>query len=741
MAAAPQGGVSAQDPKLTTLAQTTVPDLIGSTLAAAMERLTAARLRPGKVDTTYGGDRARSGTVIEQSLAAKTSAGVGQAVSLRIGIYRSSASPTAGEMQGVQVPELSKLDIRAAQESLRVRRLLLTGVTEADAFTVPAGIVLGQKPSAGDWVRPGSGVAVSIASDTTEVPSLLRLRPNQVSDVLALRRLVTGESRVVQSEAQEGTIIDQRPVPGQRVPKGSTVSISVATALLVPVPELRGLNVSSALPAIRDGRLRRGGLEERDRFDVPTGTVLDQRPLPGEAVRVGSPINLTVASVWTEVPSLAQADTNRIRGLLARYQLVPGEFSSIQSEAREGAVVGQQPEAGRHVRKGSTVSVSVATPVLVPVPNLLGIGLAAAESTLTGARLRRGGLEERDRFDLATGTVLDQQPPAGAQVRVGSPVDLSVASAWTEVPSLDRVDPNQVGPLLVRYQLVVGGLRSIQSEALEGSIVGQQPAAGQRVPKGSQVSIDVAGPVPVQVQVPDLRGLVPAAAESAVAGAGLRRGNLAERDQFDAATGTVLEQRPAAGTLVPLGSDVSLWVASDWTEVPSLDGMDGNEAESALARYQLVPGEGRSVQSDEPEGAIVGQVPAAGQRVRKGTTVSFDIAEAGIPPWLYVLLGIAAVYALLAVGSPGLRPAAVLALLHRNPRPPPPPPPPPEPPPPPLRPDITFEPETRSVTAQLLTPSLASLHALELAGVLEPAASDYGLRYSGTLTAGGEDGH
>jgi len=44
------------------------------------------------------------------------------------------------------------------------------------------------------------------------------------------------------------------------------------------------------------------------------------------------------------------------------------------------------------------------------------------------------------------------------------------------------------------------------------------------------------------------------------------------------------------------------------------------------------------------------------------------------------------------------------------------------------------------VELELRTMTLVSPHALELDGVLEPAGADYDLHYSGTLTAGGDDG-
>jgi hypothetical protein len=86
----------------------------------------------------------------------------------------------------------------------------------------------------------------------------------------------------------------------------------------------------------------------------------------------------------------------------------------------------------------------------------------------------------------------------------------------------------------------------------------------------------------------------------------------------------VVEQDPRVGTTVPVGSGVHLWVmvGSAMVAVPDLAGCSSKEAQVILETMRLRLGEVLVYSSDQQEGTVLGQDPAAGARVPAGTAVT-----------------------------------------------------------------------------------------------------------------------
>ena len=92
--------------------------------------------------------------------------------------------------------------------------------------------------------------------------------------------------------------------------------------------------------------------------------------------------------------------------------------------------------------------------------------------------------------------------------------------------------------------------------------------------------------------------------------------------------GTVLVQRPRAGTNVEKGAIVNLVVsnAPALVAVPDVVGLDADKAEQRLVALKLVPDE-RSAFSQKPRGTVISQDPAASTRVRQGSRVVLTVSH------------------------------------------------------------------------------------------------------------------
>ena len=96
----------------------------------------------------------------------------------------------------------------------------------------------------------------------------------------------------------------------------------------------------------------------------------------------------------------------------------------------------------------------------------------------------------------------------------------------------------------------------------------------------------------------------------------------------DRPEGTVTAQAPKAGTTLVEGATVRINVSQGPrpVAVPSVIGLAYESAASVLQGSGF--GVGREdVDSDQPEGIVVGQAPAAGQSVAKGTTITLQVSK------------------------------------------------------------------------------------------------------------------
>ena len=159
------------------------------------------------------------------------------------------------------------------------------------------------------------------------------------------------------------------------------------------------------------------------------------------------------------------------------------------------------------------------TPASVSVPNVVGDTQAAASAAITGVGLVVGTLTTQSSATAASGTVISENPAAGASAASGSAVNLVVSSGPAPpVPTTVSV-PNVVGDTqaaaataITGDRLVVGAVTTQSSAAVaSGLVISQNPVANATAVSGSAVNLVVssgaAPPDPPVVLQPDLTGI------------------------------------------------------------------------------------------------------------------------------------------------------------------------------------------------------------------------------------------
>lgn len=158
-----------------------------------------------------------------------------------------------------------------------------------------------------------------------------------------------------------------------------------------------------------------------------------------------------------------------------------------------------------------------------------------------------------------------------------------------------------------------------------GTVVSQDPAAESDVPDDKTVNLVIEA---VSVAVPGVVGATVAAAEDALVAAGLALGEVTvtETQARSLEASKVLGQVPAEGQRVLPGTLVNLSVEKQTVTLPSMVGMEYQEATNML-RDMGLRADVRQRRSGGTPGTVLSHVPVANQTVPPGSVVTLNVEE------------------------------------------------------------------------------------------------------------------
>lgn len=199
----------------------------------------------------------------------------------------------------------------------------------------------------------------------------------------------------------------------------------------------------------------------------------------------------------------------------------------------------------------------------VPVVLVVGLPEEAAVQELTAQGFRTKVLEAREADPtLPAGHVTWQDPPAALRLPKGSLVTLTLSGGPSQVavPDVALFELDDARRVITAAGLTVGGVDSVPSQAERGVVVSTRPPIG--APRAAATRVDlVVSRGPADVRVPPLVGLAEMVARQRLEMLGLTVGSVEVRRPGRARPNTILEQRPAAGVLLPRGGRVDLIIA------------------------------------------------------------------------------------------------------------------------------------------------------------------------------------
>ncbi len=203
-----------------------------------------------------------------------------------------------------------------------------------------------------------------------KVPNIVGKEISQAQKMLSTKRLAYDTREESDDKVPPGFVINQFPEAGSIVKEKREITIIVSKGpALVTVPSLVGTNIDQARATLQKAQLKVGRVEEQDTKEKPPGTVLSQNPAPPAQIGEHSPVDLVVV------------------------------YSGVKT---------------------------------IPMPELRGMQDEEAKNTIAMFKLKLNEVINQYTSSNTGGTVVDQTPSSGQEIKEGGKVTITVTRPLSE---------------------------------------------------------------------------------------------------------------------------------------------------------------------------------------------------------------------------------------------------------------------------------------------------------------------
>ncbi|MDI3384797.1 Stk1 family PASTA domain-containing Ser/Thr kinase [Streptomyces sp. B-S-A8] len=254
----------------------------------------------------------------------------------------------------------------------------------------------------------------------------------------------------------------------------------------VPVPNLVGISLDEAEQRAKNADLKLS-VDRKPCEDQEKGNICSQSPESGEVDKFTAiDVVVSTGAPKVAVPNVIGDDIDEARKTLKDFEIkeVPKE-----STEPEGEVLNQDPSSGTELRKGATVTLTVAKEQeQKTVPDVVGQQVDAATRQLE-ANGFKVDTQEVPKDNVPAGQVVEQTPKGNTDAVPGSTVTLTVAKAPDQVavPALTGQKLKDARKALQDAGLTPGNVTGGPDEP-NALVVTTDPPAGTQVPANTPVN-------------------------------------------------------------------------------------------------------------------------------------------------------------------------------------------------------------------------------------------------------------
>lgn len=253
----------------------------------------------------------------------------------------------------------------------------------------------------------------------------------------------------------------------------------------------------------------------------------------------------------------------------------------------KGTVSEQKTEAGKKVKKNSTVEVVVSSDLVgdeITVPDVSGMSEDDAQRALEDEGLKVGSSEFVYDDNVAEGDVIGTTPSANAKVTKDTEIIMKVSKGAERktVPDIRGMSESAARDALSNAGLTVGTVTYDYNDSVEkGNVVSQSLNGGKKVSKGTTVDFAVSnGKKPEEkISVPGVAGVSENNARQLISNAGLSVGTVTYQANNNVGAGLVVSCDPGVGSSVSKGTKINLVISTGPQQQPPTESPDGGETE------------------------------------------------------------------------------------------------------------------------------------------------------------------
>ncbi len=264
----------------------------------------------------------------------------------------------------------------------------------------------------------------------------------------------------------------------------------------VDVPKVVGREPDQANRVLRAAGLDPSFQESEFSIDVAEGLITRQEPPAGRSVAKGSLVRFWASRgrPVVKVPDVVGASLDKAAAELREAGLNVGKRIGQFSEEEPGTVLSQNPDAGRELRSGDSVNLTVSQgEEKALVPDVIGRDFADAVEILANAGFRPNRISE-PHPTAPQGTVFDQDPKPNTESVPGAIVDVFVSEGADDfaMPDVEGLTEEEATDELEGRGLDVRVVREVVGDSSQvGRVIAQDPSPGTTVRRGDSVEITV----------------------------------------------------------------------------------------------------------------------------------------------------------------------------------------------------------------------------------------------------------
>jgi len=259
------------------------------------------------------------------------------------------------------------------------------------------------------------------------------------------------------------------------------------------------------------------------------------------------------------VPDLTGMTVEEATEALEAVELVVGESEQRFSEEETSTIISQSPEPAIEVEADTAVNIVLSKGAeLFSVPDLINMTESEAIDAIRQAGFELDNISREFNKDVAEGNVITQDPAAGAMVKTGTAIAITVSKGTElrKVPDVVGKTQSEADAALKAEGFGVSVSEEFSTTVASGRVISQSPGGGVSVEVGTSVAIVVSKGEEI-IKVPDVIGKLEAEAIQTLEDAGF---SVLVNYQVSPDDGLVLTQDPFPDSDGRPGDKVTIWV-------------------------------------------------------------------------------------------------------------------------------------------------------------------------------------